>query len=308
MRTVIASPISRGMGRRARERITAYTFVIPTVLIFLFIIAIPTVSGICYSFTNWSGISSEIKFIGIDNYKRLFEDKVFLIAIKNTLILTAVVVILQNFFGLMLAMALNSKKIKGRDALRAIFFIPSLLSIIVVGYTWLYILNVHVGILGMVLKSLGIEQIVKYDVFLKPLPAILTVAFTMIWQFSGYNMVIYLAGLQSIPQELYEASNIDGANKVQKFMNVTLPLIVPSITVNSFLNVIGCLKIFEHVYIMTKGGPGNTTETVGTFIYNSAFSSSQMGYGTAISTVLFLGILVVTIIQVKFLRSKEVEL
>lgn len=290
-----------------RQRLAAYSFILPAAIIFLFIITIPTIMGIGYSFTNWSGSASNVSFIGFDNYRRVFRDPVFFTAIKNTVFITVFVVLLQNLFGLLLAVALN-REMAGRNFFKAVFFIPSLLSIIVVGYTWIYIMNVHVGIYGTVLKAIGVSSVVSYDLFMKPLPALLLISFTMVWQYSGYNMTIYLSGLQAIPAELYEAAVIDGCNSLQKFRNVTLPLIMPSITIGVFLNMIGCLKLFEQVYIMTKGGPASSTETIGTFIYNSAFSGNQMGYGTAISTILFIGTMIIAITQVKLMRAREVEL
>jgi raffinose/stachyose/melibiose transport system permease protein len=291
-----------------RERLIAYSFIAPALLIFIFITAIPTLAGIYYSFTDWSGLAATIKLVGFDNYQRLVKDSVFLTAIKNTLIITAIVVFFQNTCGLLLAILLNKENIIGRNFFRSVFFIPSLFCIIVTGYTWLYILNVHIGVVGLILKGLGIGSVVGFDVFLRPLPALLTISFVTVWQFSGYSMMIYLAGLQTIPSSLYEAAELDGAGPWQKFKNVTFPLIIPSLTVNVTLSLVACLKIFEQVYVMTKGGPGNMTETIGTFIYNSAFSSNQMAYGCAISTVLFFGILILTTIQLKFSRSKEVEL
>jgi raffinose/stachyose/melibiose transport system permease protein len=295
-------------NKTRQERLIAYSFVAPALFIFICITAIPTLAGIYYSFTDWSGLASAIRLVGLDNYRRLAEDSVFLLAIKNTLIITIIVVFFQNACGLLLAILLNKERVIGRNFLRSVFFIPSLFCIIVTGYTWLYILNVRVGILGLILKGLGITSVVGFDVFLKPIPALLAVSFVTVWQFSGYTMMIYLAGLQTIPASLYEAGELDGAGPWQKFKNITFPLIMPSITVNITLCMVGCLKIFEQVYVMTKGGPGNMTETIGTFIYNSAFSSNQMAYGCAISTVLFFGIMLMTVFQVKFFRSKEVQL
>jgi len=300
--------LKKTLPRNVSNRLTAYSFVLPALIVFTFVLIIPTISGFYYSFTDWSGMTKDINIIGFKNYQRLFKDPVFYVAIKNTIFITVIVVVLQNIFGFLLALILNGRSILGRNIYRSVYFIPSLLSTIVICYTWIYILNVHVGVFGMVLDALGIENILKYDVFLKAVPALLTVGFTMVWQFSGYNMVIYLSGLQSVPNDVYESASIDGANSMQRLFYITLPLIVPSITINTLLNVIGCLRIFDQVYIMTKGGPGNTTETMGTYLYNSAFSSSQMGYGTAIASVLFLGTLVIAFIMVKFMRSKEVEL
>ena len=261
-----------------------------------------------YSFTNWKGVSREIDFVGFSNYKRLFSDQVFAIAIKNTLIICCSVVVLQNASGLFFAIALNNKRIRGRNFFRTIFYLPCLLSTIVMGNTWLYLLNVHAGVLGMILRRFGVEQVIRFDVFIKPATALATIVFTMIWQFSGFIMMIYLAGLQSIPTELYEAANMDGARPWRKFRSITLPLLMPAVTLSTFLLLTGSLRAFDQVYVLTGGGPGNATETIGTFIYNSAFSGLQLGYGTAIATVLFVGILVVSIFQLRFSRSIEVEL
>jgi raffinose/stachyose/melibiose transport system permease protein len=291
-----------------QKRTTAYIFILPALLIFTLVFAVPAIGGIYYSFTNWKGMSSNIKFIGFSNFLRLFRDPVFYISIRNTLVICLVVVVFRNAAGLWLANTLHTRKVFGKAYLKAVFFIPSLLNSIVVGYTWLYILNAHNGILSYFLKGMSAATLMKYDVFLNPVTAILTICFVLVWQFSGYNMTIYLSGLQSIPKSLYEAADIDGTSNFQKFRYITLPLIVPSITVCAFLNLIGCLKTFEEVYVMTKGGPGNATETIGTFIYNSAFTGLQMGYGSAISTVLFVGILIVTSVQLRLSRRLEVQM
>ena len=291
-----------------KDRIAAYIFSLPALLLFIVMIGVPMVMGVTYSLTDWAGITNKINFIGLKNYARLFQDKVFYLAIKNTLYITVVTVVFQNVFGVLLAVAMTSKKVKAKGLLKVIYFIPNLLSVVVVCYTWMYILNVHVGLFGWVLSNIGITSVVKYDMLIKQMPALTIIALILVWQFSGYNMTIYISGLQAIDQSLYESAEIDGASSVRKFFSITLPLIMPSITVCVFVNMIGCLKIFEQVYILTKGGPGTTTTTIGTFIYNSALSANQYGYGTAISTVLFLMVLVITLAQVKFTRSKEVEM
>lgn len=291
-----------------KDRIAAYIFSLPALLLFIVMIGVPMVMGVTYSLTDWAGITNKINFIGLKNYARLFQDKVFYLAIKNTLYITVVTVVFQNVFGVLLAVAMTSKKVKAKGLLKVIYFIPNLLSVVVVCYTWMYILNVHVGLFGWVLSNIGITSVVKYDMLIKQMPALTIIALILVWQFSGYNMTIYISGLQAIDQSLYESAEIDGASSVRKFFSITLPLIMPSITVCVFVNMIGCLKIFEQVYILTKGGPGTTTTTIGTFIYNSALSANQYGYGTAISTILFLMVLVITLAQVKFTRSKEVEM
>ncbi len=295
--------------RSVRNRWAALLLILPAVALFTFVIASSAVMGFGYSLTNWSGMMSEMRFIGFANYERLFGDPVFYTAVANTLFITLIVTVLQNTCGILLAVLVNRKGLRGRNFFRALFFIPSLLSIIVIGYTWIYILNPQMGTLHYILTLFGVTKgFIHYSVLINRFAALLTIAMTMIWQYSGYSMVIYLAGLQGISPDLYESASIDGASPARQFLHVTLPLLMPSITINVFLTMIGCLKCFEQVYVMTGGGPGNATETIGTYIYNAAFSGGQMAFGTAISTVLFLGILVLAIIQVKFFRSREVDL
>lgn len=300
---------SRSLRYRWQNRLISFGLVLPAVALFVFIIGLSAVMGFGFSLTDWSGMTSDIRYIGFDNYRRLFSDPVFYTAITNTLFLTVIVTLAQNTSGILLAVAVNRKGFKGRNFFRALFFIPSLLSIIVIGYTWIYILNPQMGTLRYILQLFGVAKgFIQYDPMIERFSALFTIAMTMIWQYSGYSMVIYLSGLQGISPELYESASMDGASAVRQFFHITLPMLMPSITINVFLTMIGCLKCFEQVYVMTGGGPGNATETIGTYIYNSAFSGSQMGFGTAISTILFLGILTLSVAQVKFFRAREVEL
>lgn len=296
------------LKKSLKDRLNAYLFALPAVSLFLLMIAVPMLMGVSYSFTDWTGITNKINFVGLKNYIRLFQDKTFYTAIRNTFYITIVTVVLQNIFGILLAVAMNSKRIRAKGLLKVIYFIPNLLSVVVVCYTWMYLLNVHVGFFGWILDKMSITSVAQYDLLIKKWPALTIIALILVWQFSGYNMTIYLSGLQAIDPALYESAEIDGASGLRMFFRITLPLIMPSITVCFFVNLIGCLKIFEQVYILTKGGPGTTTTTIGTFLYNSALSANQYGYATAISTILFLLVLVVTLVQVKLTRSKEVEL
>ena len=296
--------------KRKRElgnRIEAYFFILPAFLVFTIVIVLSALLGFAYSFTDWNGLTTQINFIGLANFQRMFSDKLLVIAVKNTVLITLFNVVLQNVIALLMAVFLD-KKLFGRNFFRTLFFIPSLLSTVIVGFMWVYILNPVVGSLPFLFKALGLQSFGRIDFLGNPQLAIYTIIGTLIWQYSGYKMVIYLSGLQSIPNELYEASDIDGVNPWQRFFKITFPLIAPSVTINVFLTLVNTLKLFEHVYIMTNGGPGNATETVATMIYNVAFSAQQMGYGTAVSSVLFLAILAVAVIQVKYMRNKEISL
>lgn len=296
------------MKKSLRERCYAYCFSGPALILFAVMIAYPLIMGIMYSFTDWTGLLTDVHFVGLKNYIRLFKDKTFALAIRNTFYITLVTVVLQNAIGLAMAVAMTSNRIHAKGFFKIIYFIPNLLSQVVVCYTWMYLLNVHVGLMGTILNFFEVEKVSAYDMLIKRWPALTIIALILVWQFSGYNMTIYISGLQSIPSELYESADLDGASGLQKFFRVTFPLIMPSVTVNMFMNIIGCLKIFEQVYILTKGGPGTQTTTIGVYIYNSALSANQYGFATAISTILFFLVLLVTFIQVKITRSKEVEM
>lgn len=253
-------------------------FLFPAFAVFTLVVILSAVLGFVYSFTDWDGVSKNTNFVG-----------------------------LQNIISLLVAVLVD-KKIFGRNFFKTVFFVPSLLSTAIVGFMWVYILNPVVGSLPYLLKSLNLGSLAGTDLLGNPRLAIYTVIFAVIWQVFGYKMVIYVAGLQSIPADIYEAGDIDGVNAIQKFFKITLPLMIPSITINVFLTLVNTLRLFEHVYIMTNGGPGNTTETIATMIYNVAFSANQMGYGTAVSTVLYVATLIVAIIQLKYMRKMEVSL
>ena len=290
------------------KRISPYLYALPVLMIFIFAVAIPLVQCFCFSLTDWKSINIEKNYIGFENYKRVFQDSVFLKAAKNTLTVTFFVSFLQNAFSLFLATILNQKFFKGKDIARSIIFIPTLIATMVLGSMWRLLLSPVRGPFAMLLKALEVKNRGAYNVLANENTALFAIIFIMVWQYVGYNMLIYTAGLNSVPDELYESAKIDGAGPIVMFFKVTFPLIMPSVTTNMFLNVIGCLKCFEYVYIVTSGGPNHATETLATYMYNTAFGQGQYGYGSAISCVLFVVVAVVGIVQTKVLRSKEVEM
>ncbi|MBQ3090850.1 MAG: sugar ABC transporter permease [Oscillospiraceae bacterium] len=296
------------LTRRTRSRIESVLYALPILLIFVFAVAIPLVQCFLYSLTDWKSINLEKNFVGLLNYVRVFQDSVFLKAAKNTLIVTFFVSFLQNAFSLFLATILNQKFFRGREIARSIIFIPTLIATMVLGSMWRLLLSPVRGPFAMLLKALEVTNRGDFNVLAKESTALYAIIFIMVWQYVGYNMLIYTAGLNSVPEELYESAKIDGAGPIAMFFRVTLPLIMPSITTNMFLNVIGCLKCFEYVYIVTSGGPNHATETLATYMYNTAFGQGQYGYGSAISCVLFVVVAIVGIVQTKVLRSREVEM
>lgn len=286
-------------------RIKWFLFVVPALAFYLVFFIVPSASSAFYSLTDWDGIS--FRFIGMDNYVKMFSDEKILLAFKNTIFYAVGITILQNVSGLVMALVLD-RKLRAVSALRMLFFMPAVFSPLVLGYVWGFMLEPNIGVVNSLMDALGLDSL-KLDWLGNPAYGKWMIVFITAWQFLGYTMVIYLAGLQGIPTELYEAGDIDGAGPFSRFRHITFPLIASSFTINILLTTIGCLKLFDQIFAMTRGGPGYATQSVATMIYTIGFGSGgKWGYGTAISIVLFLFILLLTMFQVTFLRRREVEM
>jgi raffinose/stachyose/melibiose transport system permease protein len=299
-----ATTSPRARGRRAGVLIPPWWFVAPALLVYALVVLYPTVSGVVYAFTDWSGIGGK-SFNGVANFRTLFGDERVMGALRNTLLLTVAIVVVQNGVGLLLALGVHAR-IKSRTALRGIFFAPAVVSPVMVAFLWKYIYNPDPGaglngILGMVGLG-GLRQ----DWLGDPSLALWSVAGMVVWQYAGYSMVIFLAGLEGVPAELHEAAMIDGAGRFQRFRYVTWPMLAPSLTINLMLSTIGGLKLFDQVYAATGGGPGYASETLSTVLYKQAFVFGKFGYSTAIALVLALFVAAVSLVQVAYLRGREV--
>ncbi len=279
---------------------------LPAFLIYLLFQFYPAVSGFYYGLTDWNGFSPKMNFVGLDNIKEIVNDPLIFKSIKNTIIFTVLVVVLQNGLALFFVVLLN-QKLKGIAFFRGIFFIPVLVSTVVVGYVWSTIFNPVIGSWNVFFNAIGLHSIAELDLLGNPNTALYAIVFVMIWQYIGYSMVIYLAGLQNISKDLYEASEIDGANRWKKFRHVTFPLIAPALTINLILSTIGCLKQFDHVFVLTGGGPGDASQVIGTAIYTVAFSNNRYGYGVALSMLLFISIAIISLFQHWYLKRRELE-
>jgi ABC-type sugar transport systems, permease components len=285
---------------------TYLLFLAPAFLLFALFYAAPILSGFYYGFTDWKGLSFSANWTGLDNFVAVFNDPLFTTALRNILILSVVVLLVQHTLAILLAVVLD-QKLKGVSWMRAVIFYPAILNTVVIGYVWSYMYSPFVGFLPKLFELLGLKQLAAVDWLGRPDLAIYSVAFVIIWQYVGYSMMIYMAGLQSIPQDIYESASIDGAGSFQKFFRITLPLLIPSITVNTVLSVIGNLKQFEHIWVMTQGGPANSTQVFGSLIFQFAFRTSQPGYGTAMAIILSVFILAVTFVQIRLLSRWEVK-
>nr|WP_201002239.1 sugar ABC transporter permease [Paenibacillus glycanilyticus] len=281
-------------------------FILPSFILYTLFVIYPTLNSFNLSFTNWDGVSGDIHYIGLDNFKEMFASERFYNALKNTLILSVTLVLLENIVALLLAMLVDQVRWL-KSILRSIFYFPVLLSGIVMGFVWAIIFNYNFGVISQLLDRMGMGAL-KIDWLGNPSYALLAIIITTVWKGSGYYMIIYLAGLQGIPPELHEAAAIDGAGRWKQFRHITFPLLAGAMTVSVMLSMIGALKIFDQIAVMTDGGPGFATETLTYIVYKVGFGELRQGYGTALSLVLFLLILIVSLIQVKLLRKREVQM
>lgn len=282
-----------------------YLFMLPAIAIFLFVYTGPMLATAFISFTDWNGIMPEFNFVGIKNFVRIFSDKSLQEPLLNTLEFTVLTVIIQGIGALILAVALH-KAFCGRNLLRGIFFMPCVVSMVAIGYAWSLIFNPVMGPLGMLADKLGWEFLGNIMWLSDPDIVLYSIVIVNVWQWTGYSMVIYLAGLQSIPNQLYEAASIDGAGKLQQFFKITLPLVAPSITINTVMTTMGGLKAFDLMYVMTNGGPGHSSQTFAMASVDAYFRQKDAGLGSALSLVMFFMILLVSYIQNRLLSKREV--
>ncbi|MCP4397245.1 MAG: sugar ABC transporter permease [bacterium] len=278
-------------------------FMLPATLLFTLFVVYPVLSSFYFSLTDWNGIAPEYTFIGLVNFRRLLTDKDVWLTLKNTLTYAVLVTSIQNSLGLLLALAVNQRIFQW---VRVLFLIPALLSTVAIGNIWNYMYEPNIGAINSILSALHLSDLAQ-NWLGDPSLALYCLVATNVWQWVGVSMIIYLAGLQAVPLELEEAASIDGANALQRFRHITIPLLAPSFTVNIVLAMIGSVKVFDIIYIMTKGGPARSTESLTTLIFDRAFNFYEFGYGTAIGIMMFLLILVLSLIQLNVLLKREVK-
>ncbi len=290
------------VGRRTSARtgmwITSYLFLLPALSIYLVFLVYPIVNSLWVSLHEWDGLSPTWRFIGLENYRRLFfEDSVALLALRNNVIWVAFKLLVPTILGLLLAVALN-RAIPGRSFLRAVFYAPGVLPLVAVGIIWAWIYNPNFGFLNEFLKLIGLGWLARgwLSDYATAFPAVMI---TSVWYGTGFPMVLYLAGLQGIPDEQYEAAKIDGANAFQSFRFITLPGLRETHVVVITLAVINSFRTFDIVYTMTNGGPGRETQVLALWMYQNTFQYSHAGYGSALAWAIALISLVVTIPYVR---------
>jgi multiple sugar transport system permease protein len=296
-----APPRFRRRSRLARlgshPDVVAYLFLAPYLLLFVVFLLAPAIWGIGISFTEWDILGSPT-WVGLDNFRELAGDPLFHRSVVNTLYFVVLAAVPLIALGLALALLLN-QRLRGRTVARTLVFLPHVVMISAVGIIWGWVLDTNFGLLNYYLTRLGLPAVGWLS---NPRVAMISIAITTVWWVVGTNMVIYLAGLQDIPEELYDAAKVDGAGSWSLFRHITFPMLLP---VNGFvfpLTVIACWRVFGQVYVMTQGGPEDRTFVIAQYIYVTAFQNFRMGTASAAAVVLLLITLAFTLVQLRAMR------
>lgn len=292
------------MDRVKRNNIAAYFFLSPAILLFGIFTVYPFLYGLFVSLNQWDGFS-DMKFIGLRNYAGILKDELFYGAMSHNAIFAVSSTIGKVGAALFIALLLN-RKFKGVTLFRGIFFTPMVISCVAIGVLWQRIYDPNLGLLDMFLMKTGVfKQPVEW--LADPNLALFSLVIVDMWRWTGYHIVLFLAGLQTIPRDVYESSEIDGTTRWQQFRYITLPQLSSITLLNITISMMGAFSLFDLVYIMTKGGPYHSTNVLLTYMYDITFggTDSNFGYGSSVAYILFAMILVFTVIQTKIMNAQD---
>lgn len=289
------------MKKLYSNKLVIFSLVLPGLFLFVFAILAPICLSVYYGFTDYTGMGS-FSFIGMENYKTLLHDEAFWTSLKNSLFLALGFVFIQHPLALIVAAVLDKLGGKGESFFRCVYFIPNVISVAVIAYLWKFIYNPDFGLLNNIIKFFGGKGDINWFSYDTAIWAVLIV---LIWHGFGWGMLIYYTGIKNIDQVLYEAAAIDGANQTQTFLRITLPLMKPVIQVNVTMAVISALKQMETVYLLTNGGPGNSTQFAANYLYQQAFKAYKYGYGNAIGVIFIIICLLATVLLNKIFEERD---
>jgi raffinose/stachyose/melibiose transport system permease protein len=292
-----------GAPRRLQDTLLIALFLLPALILFLLFVIYPIFRSIYFSTFDWNGLGPAVDNVGLENFKTILTDKVFIKALQNVLLIVIFSVGMQLPLALALAV-LVGRDLPGRGLFRTIFFMPYVLSEINVAIMWMLLYNPDPdrGLLNAIAVLLGSKPIGWLS---NPNLVLMSIFIAITWKFFGFHMLLYLAGLQNIPQELEEAARIDGANNFQNFFYITLPLLGSTIRTSVYLSVLGCIQQFIPFWIMTKGGPVNASEMLATYMYRFSFVRFQLGYGSAVAIYMFILCLIFSLIYQRLTRQPD---
>jgi raffinose/stachyose/melibiose transport system permease protein len=297
-----ARTVAGARGLNLRRMLTVVCFVLPAGIVYSLFVLYPLVQAAYFGLFKWKGLGPLTDYVGLDNFRRILDDDVFRQALSHNLIILALSISLQLPLALTLAL-LVGRKMRGRAFFRTVFFLPYVISEVVTGLIWSFLYQPETGV-NDVLKHLipGFQS----RAWLGDPSTVLYAIFVVItWRFIGFHIILYLAGLQNIPSELEEAARIDGASKIRVVRDVTIPLLGPTIRLSVFLSVIGSLQFFDLIWVMTTGGPVNASHTMATYMYRFGFVGFHLGYGAAVSVVIFLICFGFSLVYQRFVMRRD---
>ena len=293
------------MKKKSTQDVYSKWFIAPAAILFIIFFVVPNLASFVLGFTDWSLYDfNNIKFNGLENFRRLFSEKTFAIAIKNTFYFAIVTVLIKNVFGFLMALIVK-KTSKFNTLLRAVVFLPMTISVMVVAIIFVSIYNPTNGIINEGLRAIGLDSLTR-DWLFDARYSMNSICLMDIWQGTGFTMCVMISGLQAIPTDYYEAAKIDGADKWQQLRYVTLPLLISSITISLVFNIISGFKVFAQVYSTTNGGPADSTHVLGTFLFKS-FGNGFLGYSAAVGLFTTVLIVALSMTLLAILRKREVE-
>lgn len=286
------------MKRKFLNQLTPYYFLLPSLILMSVFIYLPVVENFYYSLFRWSAIDTTLDYIGFENYTRIFTDDLVGLSLFNNTLYAVISVIFQVFIALVLAAMLEAHLVRPffGTLFRNILFLPSVLAISVVGVTWQLIYRPDTGLINQVLRAVGLDTLTRTWLGEEG-TAIYSIIAVSQWQWVGYCMILFIVAIQAIPEELFESARIDGANAVQQFFRITVPLVRETTLVMTTITVIGAFKVFDIIWVMTAGGPNHASEVLGNYLYRVAFRNDEMGYAAALATLLFVITFLLTFIQ-----------
>ncbi|PLR76541.1 ABC transporter permease [Bacillus sp. V3-13] len=283
-----------------------YFFILPGLALYLTFFVYPTFSALFYSFTNWDGLTADYDFVGLENYVNIFtNDSIFAKAFGNNLKFMLFVVIFQTLFSLIFSLYLV-RNTKTNVFLRALFFFPTILSSVSVAFIWAFVYDPNLGILNTVLERANLNFLSQNWLGNEDL-AIYSIAVVQVWFHTGQMIILFVAGLQNIPADLFEVAKIEGASRWQRFRFVTWPMLAPAATIVIAYTTIQSFKAFDLIYAMTRGGPNYATEILATLIYSTAFKGFQFGYASAESVIFMMVVALITYLQFRALRANRIN-
>jgi raffinose/stachyose/melibiose transport system permease protein len=301
---VSATPKSTSRRFDLQKVVVIIIFLLPPALIYFGLVLLPIIQALHFSVFRWNGLGPMENFTGLDNYVQVFRDGIFMRALGNNLLIVALSALVQLPLALGLALLIR-QNLPGRRIFRVIFFLPYVLSEVITGVLWSFIFNPQVGLLNNILSVFpGFEP----QGWLGDTGMVMFALFVVIsWKYFGLYLILYMAGLQNIPAELEEAAVIDGASPAQVIRHVTIPLLAPTLRLSLFLSVLGSLQIFDLIWVMTTGGPVNSSQTMATYIYRFGFKNFAIGYGSAVGVVLFAICLVFSIVYQRYVMRRDYQ-